>query len=95
MGDFYFLIVVLAVYFYMDKRETKNKRRWIIKRRTDIVFSVAASVGCVFLVAKKKRILFIRLLKRLRYDDFDIPAFNLDKNLASAVYNFPRQRISI
>lgn len=84
MGGFYFLMVVLAVYFYLDARDERNKKLKAKRRRTiSANRPFTASARGVFDVFRKRRLIiaFIKNTGRRFYKPklvtFEIPYFSI------------------
>lgn len=75
MGEFYFLIVILLVYNFLNMRE-QHKARRVKKRRVLRPISVRPIADWfrgAWVVLKKRYKYYVRLYRRLKYSEFVIP----------------------
>lgn len=75
MGEFYFLIVILAVYKILLMRERKKQIRRVKKRQElrPSLGQIADWFRGAWVVLKKRRVYYSRVYRRLTYREFQIP----------------------
>ena len=92
MGEFYFMLVVLVLYYFLDMRDRKKKRFKVVRRNsaTVSVFRpfIAASLRNIVLFKRRKHkfsfftnnyTLIRRRYSIARSSSFDIPKFRISR----------------
>lgn len=77
MADFYLIIVISAVFLYLDEKDKNTKRQRAKRRIRDGFNRIRSNVpflyGVLFMVRKRRAFLW-RFYHRITYREFTIPA---------------------